>query len=498
MVNKPDWFEPGELTYIGFDNDYSDIPTYESDKIDFSIDYDDTNKKFLDGSNFNTNHTSGVFTGINNKNAQGTGGLIAGPKKILRFETTAGKNPTMRNGYYEIDSGTYRLKFSHKGLVKLVVAPATAAEAGVGLGQITFYDTNIDSTSGNVKNVTTNTPVTLNTPQTITGSQEFVFSGGITQKNSLTHERFYTGGANFGKNLCVKKVLYNLSNAVITKCELYDQQIRFLPYYHRQRSIKIYSDGNSYDNTTLGTLSSHKKCADTCINFLHAMLPCENNYGVYATNNSSTTILFDVYGVTGKCKLFVDGWSGVNIGLCTDLDSGRYYEYSHGQTNGWKNYMFDCDSYSPDKIMIRVLKNTSGGDCMFWTFNIINSNKVTTIPEDEIPTEIEDNPFNHDELTKNKGIYLMKWNGENWICFQGDGELHVEVAEDPVTGYIKHLNKDQEQTQTEVTGNSTYQTLSIDPDLYHYESNADGSLYVVKLDLQNLELDTEYGVQFAS
>ncbi len=33
VVNKPDWFEPGELTYLGFDNDFSEIPMIESDCI---------------------------------------------------------------------------------------------------------------------------------------------------------------------------------------------------------------------------------------------------------------------------------------------------------------------------------------------------------------------------------------------------------------------------------------------------------------------------------
>lgn len=37
VVNKPDFFEAGELTHLGFNNDYSEISMSESDKIDFAV-----------------------------------------------------------------------------------------------------------------------------------------------------------------------------------------------------------------------------------------------------------------------------------------------------------------------------------------------------------------------------------------------------------------------------------------------------------------------------
>ncbi|MDR0677097.1 MAG: hypothetical protein LBF57_00220, partial [Holosporaceae bacterium] len=52
VVNKPDWFEPGELTHLGFDNDFSEIPMIESDCIRFDIDYSDTSRKFANGSSY--------------------------------------------------------------------------------------------------------------------------------------------------------------------------------------------------------------------------------------------------------------------------------------------------------------------------------------------------------------------------------------------------------------------------------------------------------------
>jgi hypothetical protein len=108
IVNKPDWFEPNELTYLGFDNDYSEIPMIESDKIDFSINYSDTSRKFADGSSYN--------------------GTIAGSKKILKFETASenfGRNET--SGFYETltenQTVTAKLSFPNKYLIKIVVAP---------------------------------------------------------------------------------------------------------------------------------------------------------------------------------------------------------------------------------------------------------------------------------------------------------------------------------------------------------------------------------------
>lgn len=88
VVNKPDHFEPNELTYIGFNNDWSEVPAMESDKIDFSIDYSDTSKKYPDGSSYDS--------------------TIQGQKKILKYTQTTKK-------------GTGRLSFPQKGTVLIKV-----------------------------------------------------------------------------------------------------------------------------------------------------------------------------------------------------------------------------------------------------------------------------------------------------------------------------------------------------------------------------------------
>ena len=94
IVNKPDWFEPGELTYLGFDNDFSEIPMIESDCIRGDIDYSDTNKYFADGTKYD--------------------GTVQGAKKILKL-TGFTRNAT--SGYYECASGTATLKFPQKYFV---------------------------------------------------------------------------------------------------------------------------------------------------------------------------------------------------------------------------------------------------------------------------------------------------------------------------------------------------------------------------------------------
>ncbi|MDR2794580.1 MAG: hypothetical protein LBB12_02275, partial [Holosporaceae bacterium] len=108
VVNKPDWFEPNELTYIGYNNDFSEIPMVESDKIDFSINYSDTSRKFLYGDAYD--------------------GTIAGPRKILKYTTTSGTiSRNSASGYYETSASdgkpNGKLSFPEKRLLKVTVEP---------------------------------------------------------------------------------------------------------------------------------------------------------------------------------------------------------------------------------------------------------------------------------------------------------------------------------------------------------------------------------------
>lgn len=114
LVNKPDWFEPGELTYLGFDNDYSDVSTYESDKIDFSINYSDTSKRFLDADKTRFD------------------GTIAGTKRLLIYKTTEGTvSFNSSTGIRQCtESAKGRLTFPNKGTVilKVIKVPAVSGQ----------------------------------------------------------------------------------------------------------------------------------------------------------------------------------------------------------------------------------------------------------------------------------------------------------------------------------------------------------------------------------
>ena len=105
VVNKPDWFEPGELTYLGYDNDFSELPMIESDCIRGDIDYSSgSGNKFADGTSYD--------------------GTVQGAKKILKL-TGFSRNST--TGYYECGDGDATLTFPKKYLVKLVVEPSASS-----------------------------------------------------------------------------------------------------------------------------------------------------------------------------------------------------------------------------------------------------------------------------------------------------------------------------------------------------------------------------------
>lgn len=104
VINKPDWFEPNELSYLGFDNDFSELLMIESDRIDFSENYaTNANKKFTDGTPYDS--------------------TIQGAKKILTVSNGSALTYNETTKYYECSNGTVPLKFPRKYLVKIVAEP---------------------------------------------------------------------------------------------------------------------------------------------------------------------------------------------------------------------------------------------------------------------------------------------------------------------------------------------------------------------------------------
>lgn len=452
LVNKPDWFEPGELTYLGFDNDASEIPMTESDKIDFSINYS-SSQKFLDGTAYD--------------------GTIAEPKKILRIERVRGSNLTYNNGFYEAN-GTYRLKFPRKGLVKLKVAqPKTYT------GTVIFYTDNIGDTYDVRKDSTSGTSISLGTAQTVTGSQTFVFSGGSmpTAGKSLFSGYGSTKGANFSHNLCVKKVRYSLSNATITDIILKNQIIRsYVGLYGQGSTDKVliltngamavkndaYLPYNTYNSISKGsiTLGSQNdiyisRFQDSCIKIQNSYYYKSPSYasGYQAYNNYLTMY---VYGIKPSFKYVSEsGWG-----------SGYWFEYytTSGYVTGDAKSAHDCwgnvgtfshNSAYNDYALLRTKVSSSGIALSQFYFN--NSSIEKTL---QSTTPITSNPITYQNLIENKGIYLANYGGENWICFQGDGELHVTVQEKTNNSkwWYQQSNGSNSSQQT-ITGTS--QTITI-------------------------------------
>lgn len=432
LVNKPDWFEPGELTYLGFDNDYSDVSTYESDKIDFSINYSDTSKRFLDADKTRFD------------------GTIAGAKRLLRFATVSGSNPVRRNEYYEVSDGKYRLKFPQKGSIKLTVEPCTTG----GSGSITFYNDNIGSTydvrrDGN--------SITLGQAQTITSTQRYIFSGGkMPDKGAYISGINSTQGKNFSHNLCVKKVRYSVSNAKISDCVLKQQIIRDYTsglYGYSQSSLKplILQDGStspknsggqygiqawysSWANGTLvprGSTNYNTLCKyrDPCVS---TSSETQTYYVGWGWLGVGGTHKYPVYVViNGVSPNFVIAQATGNSGYvnCYYYTSSGYRSVITGASDArWDNqYLCTIPSgYSSSAIKLKFEDITNSGDGGFWQYVVQNQNDKTLKNTEENP--IRSNPLTYSDLIANKGVYLAEYGGQKWICFQGDGELHVTVS----------------------------------------------------------------------
>ncbi|MDR2782147.1 MAG: hypothetical protein LBB21_06910 [Holosporaceae bacterium] len=114
VVNKPDWFESNELTYLGFDDDFNVVSKIATETIDFST------------------------TVTRSQNG------------ILVFDSS-GVNYNTTSGYFECTSGTGILSFSNKYLVKIVVEQ----KDDEGTGIVKFTNVTNDSGEHEIREQTT-------------------------------------------------------------------------------------------------------------------------------------------------------------------------------------------------------------------------------------------------------------------------------------------------------------------------------------------------------
>ncbi|MDR1982554.1 MAG: hypothetical protein LBQ08_02020 [Holosporaceae bacterium] len=188
VVNAPDNFEPQELTYLGFNNDNSEIPMIESETIMFQ--------------------NGGYYL---------KDGDYYGTKGILKYSTTDKPEITDKGLEYKEKGGTATVTVLQPGMIKVTV------DLVAGRPWVEFYaDQNITQNIGKCF---------------IYGERTFVFDG-PRQVNSWIDGNvkfgsgsYTTGGLNFGHNLSIKKIKYKSNNVIFKEASLTDQVLRFYGTY---------------------------------------------------------------------------------------------------------------------------------------------------------------------------------------------------------------------------------------------------------------------------
>ncbi len=197
IANAPDNFEPMELTYLGFNNDYSEIPMIESDMILFGQDR---------GYSYEEKNGEKIYTGV---------------KGAVRFSTSDGKKDS--SGYlFKATSSdqemTARISFPNKGLLKIVAErynPAT----------VTVYNTNGVEDNVGTYTFLKNKTLTFRGPQQV---KDWANLG-----TSFTSGYYTTKGPNFGHNTSTKKVKIKFSGCKLNNATLSDQILRFYGTYEK-------------------------------------------------------------------------------------------------------------------------------------------------------------------------------------------------------------------------------------------------------------------------
>ncbi|MDR1375586.1 MAG: hypothetical protein LBJ45_02105 [Holosporaceae bacterium] len=230
VVNAPDHFEPQELTYLGFNNDASEIPMFEADNIDFSRNY-----------------------GAPTNNALTT--PLKGIKGAITFSVTSGSVAynSVSGCYISPDSATCNLTFPKKGLVKIVVNTNSF---------VTFYSSNqvSDCKVGS-------TAVALDTPYPLEKMTTFTFSGPTKTMWNWAHNSVAvsgnanTGGVNFGHNLSLYKLRYSFNYADISSATLTNQILRGYGNYDGSKTLiknnNYVTNSSSYWDPCIDTKTGH-------------------------------------------------------------------------------------------------------------------------------------------------------------------------------------------------------------------------------------------------
>ena len=143
--------------------------------------------------------------------------------------------------------------------------------------------------------------------------------------------------------------------------------------------------------------------------------------------------------------------SGSYVSLC----SSKNTKYYCSPTNGY--------SYSPAAVRLKFVD--SGDTYGDFLELFIQNTQPKELARDSSgnPIIVTSNPITYDPLIKNQGIYIydpQTSDGSKWICFQGDGELHVEVEEKTDNSKCWYTQSDGSNSE-EKTINSNFDTITI-------------------------------------
>jgi hypothetical protein len=509
IVNKPDWFEPGELTYLGFNNDFSEIPMIKSDIIDFSI-------------NFGNNP-------------------IKSSQQILEFQKISGNfDYNANSGYYEtLTSGetiTAQLFFPNKYLVKIVVKPASSSgpntikfinliadgeHANNGIEYeiteqkaffieasqinndniIIFNIQNLRLVSAEITNrpyrkiipmgslsgtinalgmidqecvITSNirAPLTVQVScggfiQTIAFSNVNSSSLSVTGTQQLSARQTFTfPTASFANNYTAKKVGYTTTNTAITSATLRNQVLRIIYNTYRNigtgvrkfdSSVNMIGDSNIVYNSPHWRLNKNTQ-ASYKFNITNGVLEF-----LYLRDSSSPNLELlyeDVAETVSLVTIPASSFYTTTLnGTFTNVANGLNGPYS------WYDVLYQY-SFFVDSYFNFIISGGTNGQLYpvtMWYIYCRNNNTVSLGSSSDV-----------------NSVWLEDGN----ICFNGTGDLSITV-QPLVSGTITHTLPETSDTTTTTFAEDTI--IMISPETHQYIKQEDGT-YTIALSLDNAQL----------
>ena len=300
IANAPDNFEPQEMTYLGFNNDYSEIPMIESDTILFNADR---------GYQLDAN------------------GNYMGVKGAVKFSASG----TLDKSKGFNLSGKARISFPNKGILRIVAEKGENSEVKV------YSDNGVVDNVGHVS---------------FAGSKTLNFRGPQQVRNyGDLGTKFQTGnyttkGPNFGHNLSVRKVKIGFSGCKLIRARLSNQILRFYGQYFNENGKPLIE--NTSGSAWSGCPENIRKKMDPCID-VNLGYDSSTNGWTYNTNGYIEVRKFQpmCYGVS-KINQFVCAANNfpVNAQIIPEdvkvYDGSRWYDIGNIYYNTSKGTMYRC------------------------------------------------------------------------------------------------------------------------------------------------------------